>query len=325
VKTRDGGVAHREVPLLEILSLTEWRRLLLETFLMLGLIMALQHWLSGTVDVPGLPHPYWLPVLLVCCQHGVNGGLVASVAASVLYFAQLSPPSAVQDYYAYARTVAVQPATWLATALVLGGLRNLHISQFQELADQLAAMRRRANDLSAGVERAALEIYALERRLALETGSAAAFSRALALIDLSNRRAAAQSCGELFRVATRTSTIAIYLKDRGSFVPVWAIADDSIRPTGSMQALSALAVETMIAGDAARELRTRADDSELCIERAVVRVPPSGDAAGQLAVIVCDVDASRDSSEFHRRADEMARAFATILHACSDATLEGRS
>ncbi|MBR1123211.1 hypothetical protein JQ628_16920 [Bradyrhizobium lablabi] len=324
-KTGDDGVAHRDLPLLEILLLTEWRRLFLETFFMLGLITAFQHWLFGTADVLGLPHPYWLPVLLASCQYGVNGGLVASIAASVIYFAQLSPASAVQDYYAYARTVAVQPATWLATALVLGGLRNLHIHQFQELTDQLAAMRRRANDLSGGVERAAIEIYALERRLALETGSAAAFSRALALIDLSNRRAAAQSCGELFRVATGVSTITIYLEDHGSYVPVWAIADDSVRPTGSMQALTGLAVETMMAGDAKRELPPDSTDSEPRVERAVVRVPPSGDAAEQLAVIVCDFDASRDASEFHRRSNEMGRAFATILHACPDVALETRS
>jgi hypothetical protein len=128
----------------------------------------------------------------------------------------------------------------------------------------------------------------------------------------------------LFRVATGASTIAIYLRDRGSFVPVWAIAEDSIRPTGSMQVLSALAVEAMIAGDANLKPRPAADDSKPCLERAVVRVPPSSDAAGQLAVIVCDVDASRDASEFHRRADEMGRTFATILHACSDVTLERR-
>jgi hypothetical protein len=36
-------------------------------------------------------------------------------------------------------------------------------------------------------------------------------------------------------------------------------------------------------------------------------------------VIVCELDSSRDASEFYRRADEIGRAFATILHACPDA------
>jgi hypothetical protein len=323
VRIGDGGVAHRELPLLEMLSLTEWRRLLLETLVILGVITALQHWQFGSFEVSGLPHPYWLPVLLASCQYGINGGMIAAVATSIVYFAQLSPASAVQDYYTYARTVAVQPATWLATALVLGGLRNLHIHQFQELAGQLAHLRRRASDLSGGLERAAIEIYALERRLALETGSAAAFSRSLALIDLSNRRAAAQSCGELFRVATSTSTIAIYLRERDGYVPVWAMANDSIRPTGSMQALSSLAVEAMLAEDANREPRPGAGDSERLVD--VVRVPPSDGAAQPLAVIVCDLHASQDASLFRRRADEMGRAFATILRACPDAALGMRS
>ncbi|MBR0858122.1 hypothetical protein [Bradyrhizobium liaoningense] len=292
---------------------------------MLGAITVLQRWLFGTVDVVGLPHPYWLPVLLASCQYGVNGGLIASIAASAIYLAQLSPPSAVQDYYAYARLIAIQPAIWLATALVLGGLRNLHIHQLQEVADQLAIMRRRANDLSGGIERAAIEIYALERRLALETGSAAAFSRSLALINLSSQRAAAQSCGELFRTATGASTMAVYLRDRGGYVPVWAIAGDNIRPTGSMQALSVLAVEAMIIEDESRELRPAANDLEPRLERHVVRVPPSSDAAAQLAVIVCDLDASRDTDEFYRRAAEIGRAFATILRACPDAGPETHS
>jgi hypothetical protein len=109
--------------------------------------------------------------------------MIATVAASVLYLFRLSPPSGAQEYYAYAGMVAVQPAAWLATALVLGGLRNLHIHQSAELADQIAACRRRANDLSDALERATAEISALERRIALDMSSVAALSRSFSLID----------------------------------------------------------------------------------------------------------------------------------------------
>jgi len=199
-RASDGGATHREPPLLEVLSLVDWRRPVLETFVFLAVVAVLQRWLFGIAEIAGLPHPYWLPVLLASCQYGVSGGLIATVMASVVYWFGLSPPSAAQDFYAYAGTVAVQPAAWLATALVLGGLRNLHIHQSTELADQLAACRRRERDLGDGLERATAEIGALERRIAVDVSSVAALSRSLSLIDMSDRRAAAASYGELFRV-----------------------------------------------------------------------------------------------------------------------------
>ena len=224
----DGGAANQEPPLLEILSLTGWRKLVLETLAFLAVITLLQHLFPGNGEIPGLPHPYWLPVLLASCQYGVTGGAIATVAASVVYFFELSPPTASQDFYTYAGIVTVQPAAWLATALVLGGLRNLHIHQSRELADQLAASRGRANDLSNGLERAAVEINALERRIAIDMGSVAALSRAFSQLNMSDRRSAALSYGELFHVGTGTPTFIVYLRVADRYVPVWAVEDDTV-------------------------------------------------------------------------------------------------
>jgi DNA-binding IclR family transcriptional regulator len=57
----------------------------------------------------------------------------------------------------------------------------------------------------------------------------------------------------------------------------------------------------------------------------VVCVPPSDAGSEPLAVIVCDLHPSQDARQFRRRAGELSRAFATILQACPDAPLEGRS
>lgn len=314
-RTSDGGVAHRELPLLEMLSLTEWRRLLLETVVLLALITAAQRWLFGATGIPGLPHPYWLPVLLASCQYGISGGMVAAVAASAAYFLGLSASSASLDFYVSARTVAVQPALWLTTALVLGGLRNLHIHHTKDLIDQLAASRQRANDLSNGLERAAAEIKALERRIALDEGSAAALSRSLALIDMRDRRIAAISYGELFRAGAGTPTFAIYLADGDGYVPVWAIEEDVIRPAKSMERLPAAAVNAMLVENPGNEATN--DAGEAGVRRYVVRVP-SQEGSDPLAVIVCDLQKSQDMNEFYRRADELSRALATILRACPD-------
>src|SRR3954469_19623705 len=94
-----------EPRLLEILSLSNWRTLLLETAALLALLAALRHWFFEPTQIPGMPHPYWLPVLLASSQYGVTGGMIATVAACAVYWLELSPPAAAQDFYTYAGLV----------------------------------------------------------------------------------------------------------------------------------------------------------------------------------------------------------------------------
>ena len=316
----DGCGARREPGLLEILSLSGWRMLTLETLSLLVLIAALRHWYFGFTQIPGLPHPYWIPVLLASSQYGVSGGMIATVAACVAYFFELSPQSATQNFYAYAATIAIQPTAWLMTALILGGLRSLHIYQAAELAERLATCRRCADDLADGLERATAEITALERRIATDTSSVAALSRSLSKIDLSDRRAAAASFGELFRVGCGASTFTLYLKSSGScYLPVFAVKDNvacSTRPIDLLRParLDALAIET-VPNKATRNV----DNGDGGAARHVVLIPPSNVSAEPLAAIVCQaLHPSQDVSQFRRRADEFGRAFAAVLSACPD-------
>jgi hypothetical protein len=311
-----GGVLRR------LTSLAGWQRQILETFVFLAMIAALQrHW-SGAEEIPGLPHPYWLPVLLASCQYGVRGGMVATVLASVMYWFGLSPPSAAQDFYAYAAMVAVHPSTWLATALVVGGLRNLHIHQYTELADDLAASRLRASDLGGALEQATTEINALERRIASDMSSLAALSRQLSVINLSDRRAAAMSCGELFHIASGAKTFTFYLKDRDGYQPLWAVANDNPYSVKSLAPLPLTAIESMMNESANRVAEVGGTQS--AVGRYVVSVPPSV-GARPLAAIVCELQSSQDLRWFFRRGEDLGRAFATILYACPNASLEARS
>jgi hypothetical protein len=320
----DGGISHREPTAGEMISFAVWRKRVVETVVFLAVITLLQRWLFGVAEVPGLPHPYWLVVLPAACQYGIGGGMSAAVVASVMYWFGLPPPSAAQDFYAYAAMVAVQPAVWLATALVLGGLRNLHIRQSTEIADQLADCLRYANDLSAGLERATAEIGALERRIAVDMSSLAGFSRSLSVIDMSDRRAAAASFGELFRIATGMATFSIYLKDREGYVPVWAIEEDTIRSLKSIAPLPSTTVDAMTIENAGREATSVVGEGDPSFGCCAIRVPPSDAGSDPLAVIVCDLDPSQDARQFHRRANELSRALATILYACPNPPLEVR-
>ena len=300
----------------ETTSPAGWRRQLLETVTFLGVIAFAQHRLGGGAEIPGLPHPYWLPVLLASCQYGVAGGMIATVGASVVYFLGLSPQSGAQDFYAYARMVVTQPSAWLATALIVGGLRSLHIHQYADLADELAVSRRRATELGAGLERAAAEINALERRIAVDASSVAALSRSLSGIDMTSRRAAAMSLGGLFRVAAGARTFTLYLKGDGEYAPVWAIEEDSPRSTNVMKRLPATAVEAMIIESAVSAIVDDAERGESRAGRHFIGVPPIDAGAEPLAAIVCELEESQDRRQFRRRAEDLARMFAAILSAC---------
>jgi hypothetical protein len=62
------------------------------------------------------------------------------------------------------------------------------------------------------------------------------------------------SLGELFRVATGTSTFTVYLKDRDGYAPVWAVEEDTLVPQNRWFQ-SRGTIESMITGNAARERR----------------------------------------------------------------------
>lgn len=305
--------------LLAILSLSSWRALILETVALLVLMAALRHWVFDVIQIPGMPHPYWLLVLLASSHYGVTGGMIATAAASLVYLFELSPQSAAQDFYAYARMAAVQPTAWLATALVLGGLRSLHIYQTAELAEKLAACRRCATDLADGLERATAEIAALERRIATDTCSVAALSRSFANIDLSNRRAAAASFGELFRIGAGATAFTIYIKDSNGYGPVFAVEDDAIRPTKSIATLHPTTIDAMVNENEGCRATAKPGTSQSRTGRHVFLIPPSEVGTEPLAAIVCQaLRSSQDEKRLHRRTDELCRAFATILSACPD-------
>jgi len=311
-KLRDSRAGDAEPGLLEMLSLSSWRTLALETAGLFVAIAALKHWFFGGAEIPGMPHPYWLVVILASSQYGVIGGMIVTVVATSLYLFDVTPRSAVQELYSYAGMVVAQPTAWLATALIIGGLRSMHIYQAAELTRNLRLSRRRANDLADGLEHALAEITALEQRIATDTSSAAALSRGFSKIDLSDRRAAAASFGELFRFGADTTTFTIYLKSSEGYLPVLAVEDDVTRPAKSIEPLQPATVAAMMKEKAGAG-------------RHVVLVPPADVSPEPLAVIVCQPQLSpQDPSRVRRRTDELSRAFGKILSACPDHAPRGR-
>src|SRR6185437_13444049 len=84
--------------LLELISLTDWARFVPETLGLLIVIVLLRNATGETsVGTGGMPHPLWIPVLLMSAQYGIMGGLFAVIAAGGAFLAtDLTARSATQ-------------------------------------------------------------------------------------------------------------------------------------------------------------------------------------------------------------------------------------
>ncbi len=180
----------RERTLSELLLITDWRWFVSETLGLLAIVMLVRPLLPSTLGgIGALPHPFWIPVVLMSAQYGVMGGLFAALAASAAYLLNAPPPqSAMQDFFEYAGVVAVQPCAWCATALILGGLRTLHIHNHTTLQDRLDQTSLTADELADAVQSAVGEVDQLEQRIATDTTTFASLLDSLAKLDISNRR-----------------------------------------------------------------------------------------------------------------------------------------
>lgn len=197
----------------ELLLIADWRWFVSETLGLLAIVMLVRPLLPDTLGSAGtLPHPFWIPVVLMSAQYGVMGGLFAALSASAAYLLTAPPPqSAMQDFYGYAGVVAVQPCAWFATALVLGGLRTLHIHNQTTLQDRLDQAGVTADALADALQSAVGEIDRLEQRIATDTTTFASLLDSLAKLDISNRRTLLTRMAEVIRCGVGATDFMICL------------------------------------------------------------------------------------------------------------------
>jgi hypothetical protein len=232
----------RQPSLLELMSLTDWRRFVPET---LGLLLAIAL-IRGMMDesLPGassMPHAFWIPVLLMAAHYGIMGGLFAACSTGLLFFTtELPAQSALQDFYEYAALAAAQPCTWFAAALGLGGLRTLHIHHKVRLENQLEEIKATAEELAEQVTEAVREMALLEQRIAADTTTATALLDAFAEVDLSSRQTLLASLADIFRHGAGVDSFSVYLRDGDEFEPCFGIEEGAPIPHAALASLPRL-------------------------------------------------------------------------------------
>ena len=297
-----GRPVRREWSLSEILSLTDAWKFVPESIGLLALILLAQSWLTdGRVAASGLPHPFWIPVLLMSGQYGIMGGLFATLAATAAYFmVGLPAQSAIQDFYDYAGIVAVQPCAWFGTALVLGGLRTLHIHHHADLQERFEQTELMAEEVAYGLERAVSEIERLEQRIATDTSTRAALLHGLAKLDVTDRRAVVGSIADVIRFGAGATSFAVYLAGPRGLEPCVGVEDGVILATASIPPLP-----TPDAG---------ADQEHTHMPLCVPIGSTDGEPAG---VVVCTrLNPSQDSAIAYHRLSEIGRVLAALLSTC---------
>jgi hypothetical protein len=317
----------RQPSLTEIMSLSDWPRFVPESIGLLVVISLVRTALPGGPVGPGsIPHPFWIPVLLMSSQYGIMGALFATLAATGVFFAtELPAQSATQDFYAYAGMIAVQPCAWFAAALVLGSLRTLHIHHHGELQERLDQTGLAAEDLADGLEGAVSEIERLEQRIAADSTTLASFLHSLAKLELRDRRSLLVSIADVIRYGVGVTSFTIYLKGAHGMQPRLAIEDgSSVAPTAIAPLPSCLLHEirgetTGAASDAATGAAPGAGRDRIASTPhwAPIRLSTSAETVG---LVVCTrLQPSQDPVIAVRRLNEVCRVLAVLLSACPEA------
>jgi len=305
----------REPSLLELTSLADWYRFVPETLGILLVIALIGVWRSEASTGGTMPHPFWIPVLLMSGQYGIMGGLFAALAATAaLFFSGLPPQSAAQDFYAYAGVVAAQPFAWFATALVMGGLRTLHRHHQTDVQERLDHTERLAEDLADGLERAVGEIERLEQRIAGDSGTLGCFLHSLTKLEMSDRRSLVSSVADVIRYGVGATSFAIYLKGKNGLEPYLCVEDGS---------LVAPATIAPLAPSLLNAVRGEGIDSEPtaggnCFGD-MLRGEPIylAGTTKRLGVIICSrLEPSRNPAISMQRLGDVCRVLAALLPSC---------
>ena len=299
-------------------SLSNWERFVPETVLIIGVLVALDLMVFKGDIYGGLdPHPFWIPVLLMCAQYGMTGGLFAALVAGLtLYLLSASPQLVNQDFYTYAATLAARPAGWVACALTVGGIRSLQILRAAELNEELTEAREVARGLGGALERALAEIGALERRIAGDASTVDGVSQSLANVNPANPDDLPASLANVVQEAVGATALTIYRQAGSAMEPLVRLAAGGLPELASAPKLSNALTQRLLAGGEP-VIAGGGDALDLLPYGSVLAVPIAAEAsAGPLgALLIEELRPGQDAHAAAFRASCLAQAVGRLLRA----------
>ena len=162
------------------------------------------------------PHPFWIVVLLISAQYGLENGLFAAAASSLALLLFNIPPLAPgEDILAQASRLAFNPALWIVGTLLVGGLAERHIQRAKDLKRTLKAAHAETDILRESVERLAHANEGLENRVAGQLTTFAGLYEAAKAVERETPGEVLIGAARLVRSALNAKEFSVFLFNEG--------------------------------------------------------------------------------------------------------------
>lgn len=96
------------------------------------------------------PHPFWIVIVLIAAQYGVNEAIAATVLSTLvfLFFADWPVQEAGQDMFDYYYQLLLNPILWLIGSLLIGALAERHLRKIVHLTKSVEDAHQREETIS---------------------------------------------------------------------------------------------------------------------------------------------------------------------------------
>ena len=188
-----------------------------EAFILFGFLLAVDAFLgAGDRFFTMQPHPFWVPVLLIAAQYGLENGLFAAAVASIalLGFHDL-PLQPGEDIVSHTTRLAFNPALWITGALLVGGLAERHLGRTRDAGRARIMAETETGILRESVEHLAQANETLENRVAGQLATFAGLYEAAKAVERETPGEVLIGAARLVRSALNAKEFSIFLLNDG--------------------------------------------------------------------------------------------------------------
>jgi polysaccharide biosynthesis protein PelD len=185
---------------------------IIETFVGLGILFAIDMLLGDIHFYAVNPHPYWAVVLLIAVQYGTAEGIFAAAIATA-FFLLGGVPEAIEgaDKFDYEYMVYINPVLWFLAGWGLGELRQRHVRERDILRKDLEDSQEREELISESYNFVKGRKEALEVQIAGQLSSSIAAYRAAKAAETLDPKSVMSGIENLISSVLGPQKFSIYL------------------------------------------------------------------------------------------------------------------
>ena len=161
------------------------------------------------------PSPFWIVVLLIAAQYGVNEALLASVLSTLvfLFFADWPLRGADQNVFDYYYALMLNPILWIIAGIVVGALTERHLRKIVKLTKSIEDSQQREETISESYDFVKSRKESLEVQLTGKLTSSIKAYQAAKSIETLNPKDVMRGIEELVRSILGPQKFSIYSLD----------------------------------------------------------------------------------------------------------------